>query len=411
MSGLLGRDCPFPPHLKCYSNVDCHPDVLQIYGSRLNSYEQVEVPLYPEIWYLGLEAAKIEGDHGALHNSGYDDDTGSYIKVLHDHISYRYEILEVIGKGSFGQVIRALDHKTSQQVALKIIRNKKRFHQQALVEVKILDHLAKKDKDGGHNIIHMLDYFYFRNHLCITFELMGLHEFHEFMLLELFYDKQRPLPKVLFSFVQIERCVSRANLYELIKKNNYQGFSLSLIRRFAHSLVQCLRLLARESIIHCDLKPVILVVVQENILLKQKGSSSLKVIDFGSSCFVHQRVYTYIQSRFYRSPEVILGLPYGPAIDVWSLGCILAELYSGFPLFPGENEADQLACIMEVVGLPPPHVLDVATRRRLFFDSKGNPRTITNSKGKKRKPGSKSLASVIMCNEEEFVDFLTRCLE
>ncbi|UYV77756.1 DYRK4 [Cordylochernes scorpioides] len=375
MSGLLGRDCPFPPHVKCYLNVDCRPDVLQIYGSRLNSYEQVEVPLYPEIWYLGLEAAKIEGDHGALHNSGYDDDTGSYIKVLHDHISYRYEILEVIGKGSFGQVIRALDHKTSQQVALKIIRNKKRFHQQALVEVKILDHLAKKDKDGGHNIIHMLDYFYFRNHLCITFELMG------------------------------------ANLYELIKKNNYQGFSLSLIRRFAHSLVQCLRLLARESIIHCDLKPVILVVVQENILLKQKGSSSLKVIDFGSSCFVHQRVYTYIQSRFYRSPEVILGLPYGPAIDVWSLGCILAELYSGFPLFPGENEADQLACIMEVVGLPPPHVLDVATRRRLFFDSKGNPRTITNSKGKKRKPGSKSLASVIMCNEEEFVDFLTRCLE
>lgn len=61
-------------------------------------------------------------------------------------------------------------------------------------------------------------------------------------------------------------------------------------------------------------------------------------------------VYTYIQSRFYRSPEVILGHSYNMAIDMWSLGCIMAELYTGYPLFPGENEVDQLACIMEVRG-------------------------------------------------------------
>ncbi|KAG8170494.1 hypothetical protein JTE90_002954, partial [Oedothorax gibbosus] len=134
------------------------------------------------------------------------------------------------------------------------------FHQQALVEVKILEQVTKKDREGFFNVIHMLDHFYFRNHLCITFELMG------------------------------------CNLYELIRKNQYQGFSLGLIRRFAFSLVQCLRLLYRENIIHCDLKP-------ENILLKSRGSSSIRVIDFGSSCFSHQRVYTYIQSRFYRSPE------------------------------------------------------------------------------------------------------------
>lgn len=59
-------------------------------------------------------------------------------------------------------------------------------------------------------------------------------------------------------------------------------------------------------------------------------------------------VYTYIQSRFYRSPEVILGHPYSMAIDMWSLGCILAELYTGYPLFPGESEVEQMACIMEV---------------------------------------------------------------
>ncbi|XP_023933609.1 dual specificity tyrosine-phosphorylation-regulated kinase 4 [Lingula anatina] len=194
------------------------------------------------------------------------------------------------------------------------------------------------------------------------------------------------------------------NLYELIKKNNFQGFSIALIRRFAFSLLQCLKVLYKEKIIHCDLKP-------ENILLKQRGQSSIKVIDFGSSCYEHQRVYTYIQSRFYRSPEVILGLPYSMPIDMWSLGCILAELYTGYPLFPGENEVEQLACIMELLGPPPNYVLDQATRRRLFFDSKGNPRCITNSKGKKRRVGTKDLAMSIKCNDATFLDFIAKCLE
>merc|ERR1719422_2765739 len=253
-------------------------------------------------------------------------------------------------------------------IAVKIIRNKKRFHHQALVEVKILDALRRKDKENQHNLIHMIEYFYFRNHLCITFELMGM------------------------------------NLYELIKKNNFQGFSIALIRRFAFSLLQCLKMIHREKIIHCDLKP-------ENILLRQRGQSSIKVIDFGSSCYEHQRVYTYIQSRFYRSPEVILGLPYSMPIDMWSFGCILAELYTGYPLFPGENEGEQLACIMEVMGIPPTPVMDQATRKRLFFDSKGNPRCITNSKGKKRRVASRELPQAIKTSDANFLDFVRRCLE
>ncbi|XP_018359357.1 PREDICTED: uncharacterized protein LOC108758765 isoform X1 [Trachymyrmex cornetzi] len=345
-------------------------EAVKYYGSRLTEFERAEIEKYSEIWYLGLSAHKIHGEEVSSQNGGYDDENGSYNKVLHDHISYRYEILEVIGKGSFGQVIRALDHKTGQHIAIKIIRNKKRFHHQALIEVRILEHLRKKDLEmnSQHNVIHMLEYFYFRNHLCISFELMSL------------------------------------NLYELIKKNNYQGFSLSLIRRFANSLISCLRLLYRENIIHCDLKP-------ENVLLKQRGSSSIKVIDFGSSCYSHQRVYTYIQSRFYRSPEVILGLTYGPPIDMWSLGCILAELYTGYPLFPGEDEIEQLACIMEVLGLPPEHIINHASRRRLFFDQKGSPRCVTNSKGKKRWAGSKNLSMALRCSDMLFVNFVSRCLE
>lgn len=94
------------------------------------------------------------------------------MQVPHDHIAYRYEILDVIGKGSFGQVIRALDHKTNTNVAIKIIRNKKRFVKQAVVELKILYALLEKDSDGSNNVIHILDYSCFRKHLCITFELM-----------------------------------------------------------------------------------------------------------------------------------------------------------------------------------------------------------------------------------------------
>ncbi|XP_070535011.1 dual specificity tyrosine-phosphorylation-regulated kinase 4-like isoform X2 [Ptychodera flava] len=341
---------------------------LKLYRSKLTAFEQSEILDFPENWFLGLEAKKVEGVQGASQNNGYDDENGSYIKVLHDHLVYRYEIFEVIGKGSFGQVVKALDHKTGQMVAVKMIRNKKRFHHQALVEVKILDALRRKDKDNSHNVIHMLEYFYFRNHLCITFELMGM------------------------------------NLYELIKKNNFQGFSVALIRRFAYALLLCLQLLNKEKIIHCDMKP-------ENILLRQKGQSQIKVIDFGSSCYEHQRVYTYIQSRFYRSPEVILGLPYGMPIDMWSFGCILAELYTGYPLFPGENEVEQLACIMEIIGMPPSSLIDDAQRRRLFFDSRGNPRCITNSKGKKRRPNSKDLSQAIRTSDPHFVDFVRRCLE
>lgn len=61
------------------------------------------------------------------------------------------------------------------------------------------------------------------------------------------------------------------------------------------------------------------------------------MIDLGSSCYESKQMYTYIQSRFYRAPEVILGIKYTSAIDIWSLGCILAEFWTGYPIFPGES--------------------------------------------------------------------------
>lgn len=132
------------------------------------------------------------------------------------------------------KVVKAFDHKSQTHVALKMVRNEKRFHRQAAEEIRILEHLRKQDKDSSMNVIHMLENFTFRNHICMTFELLSM------------------------------------NLYELIKKNKFQGFSLPLVRKFAHSILQCLDSLHKNRIIHCDLKP-------ENILLKQQGRSGIKV--------------------------------------------------------------------------------------------------------------------------------------
>eukprot|EP01136_Pigoraptor_vietnamica_P038125 Opistho-1_new@106992 len=342
---------------------------LKLWMAYMSQYEHGEVLDTPQVYFVGPNAKKkIRGVAGAANNNGYDDSRGDYLIQLNDHLAYRYEVLEVLGKGSFGQVVKCIDHKTDQQVAVKIIRNKKRFHHQALIEVKILDFLKKHDRDNSHNIIHMTEYFYFRNHLCISFELMSL------------------------------------NLYEFIKNNNFQGFSLSLIRRFAVQILQCLKLLKDQNIIHCDLKP-------ENVLLKHATKSAIKVIDFGSSCFENERVYTYIQSRFYRSPEVILGQPYGTPIDMWSFGCILAELYTGYPLFPGENEVEQLACIMEILGVPSQRIIERSSRRKLFFDSNNLPRIVANSRGKKRRPGSKDMYTALRCTDHVFINFLERCLK
>jgi len=121
-------------------------------------------------------------------------------------------------------------------------------------------------------------------------------------------------------------------------------------------------------------------------------------------------VYTYIQSRFYRSPEVILGSSYGLGIDMWSLGCILAELWTGYPLFPGENEQEQLACIMEIFGPPDRHLVERCTRKKLFFDSMGKPRVTVSSKGRRRRPSSRTLQQALKADDEAFVDFVARCL-
>ncbi|KAL1227535.1 Dual specificity tyrosine-phosphorylation-regulated kinase [Trichinella spiralis] len=325
---------------------------LKFCQNSLVPYEEREIVKYKKIYYVGEDAQKCS-TLDSLNNYGNDDANGFYRIVKADHIAYRYEVIRLLGRGSFGQVIKAFDHRKRTFVALKIIRNQQPFHRQVCSEVNILSLLCRMDEENKSNTVRMIDHFTFRNHKCITFELLSI------------------------------------SLYDVLRLSKYRGINLKVVRRFAFDILQCLDFLKRYGIIHCDLKP-------ENIVLRQSDRTGVRVIDFGSSCVKG--------SRLYSTP-----------IDMWSFGCILVELFTGNPLFPGVDETDQMALIIEMLGVPPPKLIN-GRRGSIFFDPDGLPKYCRNMncshKSKERgPPGSRSLRDVLKrCDNGDFIDFVSKCL-
>ena len=142
---------------------------MKYYVNELSDFEKNEIVNYNEIYYVGINARKICG----WNNRDYDDEDGFYREIICDQICYRYEICERLGKGSFGIVIRCYDHKYHEYVALKIIRRKKSFRKQSLVEISMLNHFNELNHPLKSFVVQMKDYFTFRSHICITFQLLG----------------------------------------------------------------------------------------------------------------------------------------------------------------------------------------------------------------------------------------------
>jgi serine/threonine protein kinase len=135
------------------------------------------------------------------------------------------------------------------------------------------------------------------------------------------------------------------NLYDFLKHNKFSPLPLRCIRPIVQQVLVALSKLKKLVLIHADLKP-------ENIMLvdPQRQPYKVKVIDFGSASHVSKAVpSTYLQSRYYRAPEILLGLPFCEAIDMWSLGCVIAELFLGWPLYPGSSEYDQVIDIIIII--------------------------------------------------------------
>jgi len=288
-------------------------------------------------------------------------------------------VLGLLGQGTFAQVFHCVDVATGENLAIKVVKNKPAYTRQAAVEIDIFKALLKHARtastttkspavkntnlehpqcdanDKSHlrssqQIQRQLNttcpwvnlecYFFYQQHLCLVFELLG------------------------------------CNLYEVLKKRQFRGLPLTEVKSIIRQSLVGIKCLADAGVVHCDVKPENILLVEprnsgdvvmsrdrsqhEHSKSEQRSHSKtqIKIIDFGSAAFEGRTTHSYIQSRFYRSPEVLIGLPYDSAIDMWSLGCVAAELYLGLPILPGMHEHDQLGRIAEMIGPLPDWMID-----------------------------------------------------
>jgi dual-specificity kinase len=254
-------------------------------------------------------------------------------------LNSRYAVEKLLGDGTFGRVLYAQDQEDHREVAIKIIRDVKRYVENAQIEADILKAIRRADPHGikSRSAI-MLDSFMHERHFCLVMEPLGV------------------------------------SLYDFLKKNDFRGFWMQDIQDFAQQSLEALDYLHRKlQLTHTDLKP-------ENILLesmesprlaefprearwKARKSSSrsrqsseylrpldarIKLIDFGNATYANEHHSSLINTRQYRGPEVILSLGWDERSDIWSLGCILMEFYTGELLFGTHDNLEHL-CLMEQI--------------------------------------------------------------
>ncbi|KAI3343035.1 kinase-like domain-containing protein [Ustulina deusta] len=264
------------------------------------------------------------------------DDKDGYYKIrIGEIMNGRYQVQSTLGKGMFSGVARAVDITNKKLVAIKMMRNNDALRKGGFTEIAILQKLNDADPENRKHIVKFERYFEHKGHLCLAFENLSL------------------------------------NLREVLRKfGNNIGINLSATRAYAHQIFVALAHLRRCSIIHADLKP-------DNILVNETRNV-LKICDLGTAidrsdaATAHTEITPYLVSRFYRAPEIILGMPYDYAIDMWSIGCTLYELYTGKILFAGDSNNQMLKAIMEIRGKFSAKLYKRGEMSHLHFDEAGN---------------------------------------
>ncbi|XP_072402008.1 serine/threonine-protein kinase Doa-like [Diabrotica undecimpunctata] len=272
-----------------------------------------------------------------------DDDEGHLIYEAGDTIKGRYKILGTLGEGTFGKVVRVKDMEMDHYMALKIIKNVEKYREAAKLEISVLEKLADKDPSCEHLCVKMLDWFDYHGHMCIAFEILGL------------------------------------SVFDFLKDNNYQPYPLEQVRDIGYQLCYAVKFLHDIKLTHTDLKP-------ENILfvdssydvvynnkkrkdVKKVKRTEVRLIDFGSATFDHEHHSTIVSTRHYRAPEVILELGWAQPCDVWSIGCILFELYLGITLFQTHDNREHLAMMQRILGEIPVRMAK-KTKTKYFYRGK-----------------------------------------
>ncbi|EGF79289.1 hypothetical protein BATDEDRAFT_12290 [Batrachochytrium dendrobatidis JAM81] len=246
----------------------------------------------------------------------WDDPEGYYRIILGEQLDGRYHVYANLGKGVFSAVVKARDSEDGDRdVAIKLIRNNDVMYKAGLKELSTLKKLAEADPDDKKHVVRLLRHFEHKNHLCLVFESLSM------------------------------------NLRDVLKKFGKDvGINIKAVRIYAQQLFLSLSLLKKCNILHSDIKP-------DNILVTE-NKSALKLCDLGSASDISENEITpYLVSRFYRAPEIMLGLTYDYALDIWSIGCTLYEMSTGKILFPGRSNNHMLRLIMDLKGKFPHKML------------------------------------------------------
>ncbi|XP_053550206.1 homeodomain-interacting protein kinase 4-like [Bombina bombina] len=249
------------------------------------------------------------------------------MELLQSKTNYYY-VMDFLGRGAFGKVVKGRMGNSGEHVAIKIQRNDDDRSHGIWHEIKMLNALKKVDSDKW-NFIRFYEYLYDSNKFYLVFELL------------------------------------EQSLYDYQKQNSFTPLPINHIRTITTQVLIALSKLQELSIMHTDLKP-------ENIMLvnQAKYPFKIKLIDFGNACISQDANYfkqPYMQTRYYRSPEILLGLPFSSKIDMWSLGCIIGELHLGLPLYPGAHEYYQICYIYDTHGMPKSQLLSAGGKTLNFF--------------------------------------------
>ncbi|OJJ45788.1 hypothetical protein ASPZODRAFT_133654 [Penicilliopsis zonata CBS 506.65] len=286
-------------------------------------------------------------DFSINRNDKFDDDDGHYIVTPETPLTDRYSIIKLLGQGTFGKVVEAYDKQKGTHCAVKIIRSIQKYRDASRIELRVLSTLASNDKNNRNKCIHLRDCFDFRNHICIVTDLLG------------------------------------QSVFDFLKSNGFVPFPSTQIQNFARQLFTSVAFLHDLNLIHTDLKP-------ENILLVSNAyqtftynrtipssshatsrnarqrrvllDSEIRLIDFGSATFDDEYHSSVVSTRHYRAPEIILNLGWSFPCDIWSIGCILVEFFTGDALFQTHDNLEHLAMMEAVIG----HKIDAKLVRQVM---------------------------------------------
>eukprot|EP01036_Dinobryon_divergens_P028699 gene28699-37687_t len=288
--------------------------------------------------------------YSAFSDESKDDEVGHFVCGNGDFIkNRRYRLDKEIGKGTFGKVFQCYDTKREKSLAVKVIRSIKKYIESAQIEADILDDVFEQQKRLEVEFcVKMYASFRFDGHYCLVFERLGL------------------------------------SLFDLVKKNDYKPFPLRTVKAISKQLLEALHFLKRINLIHTDLKLENVLFVGEELeecTVKVKGKRCsvfvprdlrIKLIDFGGATYDNDaRKSTVVNTRQYRGPEVILEIGWSFPSDVWSAGCIIAEIFNGDLLFQTHGELEHLALIEKCVGLFPLSMIRRSKYEAEFFSRGG----------------------------------------